>query len=57
LKIGISVFAVMMVLLREFCIFVSLGKYHLMVRQLLQKQDNHDYREQTLNEVIFVFFH
>jgi len=56
LKIGISVFAVMMVMLQEFSISVSLGKYHLMVHQLLLWQDNHDYREQTLNEIIFVFF-
>jgi hypothetical protein len=44
------------VLLLEFRISVSLGKYHLMVLQLLLEQDNHDYREQKLNEVIFVSF-
>jgi hypothetical protein len=53
---GIFIFAFMMVLLREFRISVSLGKYHLMVLQLLLEQDNHDYREQKLNEVIFVSF-
>jgi hypothetical protein len=53
---GIFIFAFMMVLLLEFRISVSLGKYHLMVLQLLLEQDNHDYREQKLNEVIFVSF-
>jgi hypothetical protein len=53
---GIFIFAFMMVLLLEFRISVSLGKYHLMVLQLLLEQDNHDYQEQKLNEVIFVSF-
>ena len=53
---GIFIFAFMMVLLREFRISVSLGKYHFMDRLLLHMLRNHGYLKQMLNVVIFVSF-
>ena len=54
--IRISVFAFMMGLLLGFHISVSLGKYHFIVRQLLNKRRNHGYQGQMLNVVIFESF-